>query len=162
MQNKGGFLAMVFAVLGIVLYCSFFTSIQTGLVTLLTYANISTFPLFLIMVKIAPVVLLLGGLLGSGAVYFKGFQKLAANGGDVNGLLRMVMAALGIVLFVTMFSTILDSFYTLYTSANASSFIAFQIVTQIMPALLFIIGVGGFVATGVSGLRARKNRKSLA
>ena len=163
MKGKGGFVAMVLSVLGIVLYTTMFSTILTAFTTLAAHANLSTFIAFEVIVKIAPTVLLLGGLLASAFVYWKGYGKLAANGGDANGILRMVVGALMIILFVTLFDTILTSFYTLWLADNASKyFIAFQTVCTIVPTILFIAGVFAGVATGVGGYKSRKRRRALA
>lgn len=163
LKNKGGFLAMVLAVLGIVLYTTLFSTILTAFTTLAANANISTFIAFETIIKIAPTVLLLSGLIGAGFVYWKGYGKLAAGGGDTSGILRMVLGALMIILFVTLFDTILTSFYTLWLADNATKyFIAFQTICTIMPTILFLAGIFAGIATGVGGLRARKSRRALA
>lgn len=163
LKNKGGFIAMVLAVLGIVLYTTLFSTILTAFQTLAANAYLSTFIAFEVIIKIAPTVLLLAGLVGAGFVYWKGYGKLAAGGGDTSGILRMVLGALMIILFVTLFDTILNSFYTLWLADNTSKyFIAFQTMCTIMPTILFLAGIFAGVATGVGGYRARKRRKALA
>lgn len=162
LNSKGGFVAMVLSVLGIVLYTTMFSTILTAFTTLAANANLSTFIAFEVIIKIAPTVLLLGGLVVGSLVYWKGYGKLAASGGDANGILRMVIGALMIILFVTLFDTILDSFYTLWLADNTSKyFIAFQTVCTILPTILFIAGVFAGVATGVGGYKARRKRKAL-
>lgn len=154
---------MVLAVLGIVLYVTLFDTILTAFTTLAANTHIGTFVAFATIIKIAPTVLLLGGLISAGLIYWKGYGKLAAGGGDASGILRMVMGALMIILFVTLFSTIVDSFYTLWLSDNtAKYFIAFQTVCTILPTILFLAGVFAGVATGVGGYRSRRRRRALA
>ena len=163
MKGKGGFVAMVLAVLGIVLYTTMFSTILTAFTTLAAHANLATFIAFEVIIKIAPTVLLLGGLLVSSFVYWKGYGSLSAGGGDSGGILRMVIGALMIILFVTLFDTILTSFYTLWLADNVSKyFIAFQTVCTIVPTILFIAGVFAGIATGVGGIRAKRKRKALA
>jgi len=41
-------------------------------------------------------------------------------------------------------------------------FIAFQTVCTIIPTILFIAGVFAGIATGISGVRARRRRRVLA
>jgi hypothetical protein len=161
MQNKGGFLAMIMSVLGIVLYCSMFSSILTAFETVRTYANISTFTALSTVVTIAPTVLLLAGLLGAGIAYAMGYKSVNEGGGDASGLLRMVMGILTIILFVTMFSSILTSMYTLYSNVSATNYTAFQTVVQITPTILFLSGIfaGGMTAYG--GYKARKSRGAM-
>lgn len=162
LKNKGGFLAMVLAVLGIVLYTTLFSTILTAFTTLAANTHISTFIAFETIIKIAPTVLLLSGLIGAGFVYWKGYGKLAASG-DTNGILRMVLGALMIILFVTLFDTILTSFYTLWLADNVSKyFIAFQTICTIMPTILFLAGVFAGIATAVGGARARQRSRQLA
>ena len=163
MKGKGGFVAMVLSVLGIVLYTTMFDTILDAFVALAANTHVDTFIAFEVIIKIAPTVLLLGGLLASAFVYWKGYGKLSASGGDANGILRMVVGALMIILFATLFDTILDSFYTLWLADNATQyFIAFQTVCTIVPTILFIAGVFAGVATGIGGARARKKGKKLA
>ncbi len=161
MRDKGGFIAMVLSVIGIVLYCALFPSIFTALETIRTYANIATFTALETIVKITPTVLLLGGLLGASFGYFKGYQSVAGKGSDPGGLIRMVMGVLVIILFVTLFSTILTSMYTLYSHASAGNYTAFQTITQIVPTILFLGGIFAGASTTYGGFKARKRRKGL-
>jgi len=155
-KNKGGFLTMILSVLGVVLYVAMFSSVLTALVAILTYANLSTFIALSTVVRIAPTVLILGGVGLAAFSYAKGNK--AAAGSDPGGLMRMVLGVLVIILFATLFSTILSSFYTLYTATNASDFIAFQTVVSILPTILFLGGIFAGGATAVSGYRARRKR----
>lgn len=160
MRSKSAFITMTFSVLGVVLYVTFFSSILTGMTTILTYANISTFTLLQTVVKIAPTILLLGGLFAGGFFYKEGLNSAEAQ--DANGLMRMVFGVLVIVLFVSLFYTILTSMYTLYTATNASSYTAFQTVVQIAPAILFLGGIFGGVETIRRGRKARKRSRAAA
>jgi len=163
MKGKGGFVAMVLAVLGIVLYTTMFSTILSAFVTLAANTHIGTFIAFEVIIKIAPTVLILGGLLGAAFVYWKGYGKLSASGGDASGILRMVIGALMIILCVTLFGTIIASFYVLWLADNATKyFIAFQTVCTIIPTILFLSGVFAGIATGLGGLRARRRRRALA
>lgn len=163
LKGKGGFVAMVLAVLGIVLYVTMFDSILDAFIALAANVHIGTFIAFEVIIKIAPTVLILGGLLGAAFVYWKGYGKLSAGGGDASGILRMVIGALMIILFVTLFGTIIDSFYTLWLADNATKyFIAFQTVCTIIPTILFIAGVFAGIATGIGGIKSRRRRRALA
>ncbi len=165
-QNKGGFLAMVLSVLGVVLYVTLFSSILAALESIRGYANIATFTALATVVQIAPTVLLLGGVFAAGFGYWQGYKSVAGGRGDTGGLMRMVMGVLVIILFVTLFSTILTSMYTLWGYSNgagnvSSQYTAFQTVCTIVPTILFLTGIFAGVATTVSGARARKGKKSL-
>jgi len=158
MKGKSSFIIMTFAVVGIVLYVSMFSSIMTALVALLEYANIATFTALETIVKIAPVVLLIGGIFAASFGYYKGYKGAEAQ--DASGVLRMVFGVVQIVLFVSLFATILTGFYTLYSSANAALFTAFTTVVAIAPTVLFLAGIFGGVATATSGYRSRRRRSS--
>ncbi len=163
MKNKGagGFLAMILSVLGVVLYCSMFASVLTAFESIRTYANISTFTALSTVVTIAPTVLLLVGLLGAGFAFYKGYSSVSAGNSDPGGLLRMVLGILIIILFVTLFSTILSSMYTLYSNASAGNYTAFTTVVAITPTILFLSGIFAGGMTSYSGYKARRGRKAL-
>ena len=158
MKGKSSFIVMTFAVVGIVLYVSMFSSIMTALESIRTYANIATFTALLTIVKIAPVVLLIGGVFAASFGYYKGYK--GASSQDSSGVLRMVFGIVQIILFVSLFLTILTGFYTLYGTANASEYTAFTTVVAIAPTVLFLAGIFGGTATAVSGYRSRRRRSS--
>ena len=155
---RGGFLQMVLGVLGIVLYVTIFSSILTATEAIRAYANLSTFTALETVVEIAPTVLLLAGIFAGGFAYYKGYKMSGGEGSDPGGLMRMVLGVLVIILFVTLFSTILSSMYTLYSTTNASEYTAFQTVCQITPTILFLTGIFAGTMTAVSGYKARKRR----
>jgi len=158
LKGKSSFITMTFAVVGIVLFVSMFASIMTALETIRTYANIATFTALLTIVQIAPVVLLIGGIFAATFGYYKGYQGAASQ--DASGVLRMVFGIVQIILFVSLFLTILTGFYTLYGTANASEYTAFTTVVAIAPTVLFLAGIFGGTATAVSGARSRRRRGS--
>jgi len=159
--KQTGFLTMVFSVLGVVLYVTMFSSVLTAVDAILDYANLSTFTALSTGAAIIPTILLLSGVFAGGFGYYKGYQSLSKGGSDASGLVRMVMGVLTIILFLTLFSTILSAMYTLYGSANATH-IAFTTVCQILPTILLLAGVFAGGATALSGYRARGKRRSLA
>jgi hypothetical protein len=59
------------------------------------------------------------------------------------GFIVMILSILGLVLWITLFSNILDAFYTLYGTTNASAYTAFQTVVSIAPTVLFLGGIFG-------------------
>jgi len=158
LKDKSSFIVMTFAVVGIVLFVSMFSSIMTALETIRTYANLSTFTALETIVKISPVVLLIGGIFGASFGYYKGYKGAAAQ--DSSGVLRMVFGIVQIILFVSLFYTILTGFYTLYGTGNASEYTAFTTVVAIAPTVLFLGGIFGGAATAVSGYRSRRRRSS--
>ena len=72
----------------------------------------------------------------------------------------MVFGIVQIILFVSLFLTILTGFYTLYGTANASEYTAFTTVVASAPTVLFLAGIFGGTATAVSGARSRRSRGS--
>lgn len=161
MKGKSAFITMMFSVVGLVLYCSMFTNIMIGIEAINDYANLSTFTALSTIVGIAPTVLLIGGVFAASFAYVKGYQ--GANAQDASGVLRMVFGIVQIILFVTLFSTILSSLYALYiggATANASftpaDYTAFQTVVQISGTILFLGGIFGGTMTTISGYRARR------
>ena len=151
--KQAGFLTMVFSVLGVVLYVTMFSSVMTAIDAILDYANIGTFTALATTAGIVPTILLLAGVFAGGFGYYKGHKQLST-GGDASGMIRMVMGVLTIILFLTLFSTILSAMYVLYGTANATH-IAFATVTQILPTILLLAGVFAGGATAVSGYRSR-------
>lgn len=162
LKNRGGFVAMVIAILGLVLLTTLFSNILTAFETIRTYANIATFTALSTIVTIAPTLLLLLATVSSGIIYYKGAQSIGASGGDAGGLLRIVFGALTIILFVTLFLTVLTNFYTLYSDVSATNYTAFQTVTQIMPTVLFLGGIFAGGMTAYSGVKARRSRSRRA
>lgn len=159
---KGGFLAMVVSVLGVVLYVTMFSTVLTAFESLRTHTNIDTFTALSTVVEIAPTVLLLAGIFAAGFGYYKGYKATATGGTDTGGLMRMVLGVLVIILFVTLFSTIVTAMYTLYTADNADQYTAFQTVVQIAPTVLFLAGVFAGGATAAGGYSARRKSKKQA
>ncbi len=151
----GGIMIAVMALLGVILFTSLFSSIMTG-INSLRYGNTSltNFTAFDTILGITPVVLWLGGLFGAGFAYYKGYSIIA--GKDQNGFMRMVMGVITLVLFVTMFQTVLSGINTVYTGTNVSAYTAFTTVVGISPTVLFLAGIFASVSTGVSGIRARR------
>lgn len=162
MRSKGGFVAMVMAAVGIVLFITLFENIMTAFDDLLLVVGIGDFIAFEIVVLIAPTVLLLAGVFGAGFAYYRGYKSISAGSADAGGLLRMVMGVLVIILFVTLFETIATAFADLYALYAGSDYIAFDTCLTIAPTILFLGGIFAGVATSVGGFRARKKKGLLA
>lgn len=158
--KNGGFLQMVMAVLGLVLYVTMFSNILSAFVTLLGVTNIASYIAFATVVEIAPTILFLLGVFGAGALYFHGYKQ--ATGAGINAMILVVFGALQIILFVTLFSTIMTSMETLRTANNVTSFIAFVTVVEIAPTILLLLGLFSGAAVGVSGWRKRGKKGALA
>lgn len=159
---KGGFMQMVLSILGIVLFVTMFSTIMSALTTLAGTSGVSDFIALATIIGIAPTVLLLAGVFGAGVIYYKGYKASAATGSDASGLMRMVLGVLVIILFVTLFATIVTAFKTMYDLYAANTtWVAFGTVLSIMPTVLFIGGIFAGIGTGVGGYRARKRKKAL-
>ena len=160
--KNSGFLMMILSVLGIVLYVTMFSNILAAFDDLGDFANISSYIAMSTVVSIAPTVLFLAGIFGAGAIYVVGYKKAAASG--TNGLLLMVMGALEIILFVTLFSTIMTAMDVLRLTASvvAGDYIAFGTVVTIAPTVLFLAGIFAGAATAVSGYKSRQSKGALA
>lgn len=155
----GGFMTMIYSILGVVLLSALFTPVMSALATLYATSGASTFTAFQTIITIVPTVLLLGASIAAGIFYYKGYQKLSGTE-DASGLLRLVLGILQIVLFVTMFATVISNFYTLYTTYGTNTtWIAFGTVITILPTILFLAGIfsGGMVA--FSGGKAMSKRR---
>ena len=167
-KNKGGMLAMVFSILGVVLVASMFDTILTTLGTLRATSGASDFLVFTTVVGISPTILLLVMLGGGAYGFYKGYSSFAGSGGDASGLVRIVIGALMIIVFVSMFSTVITSMHLVWANAgnngtvdNTSVWIALRTVSSIMPTVLFLGGIFAGVATTVGGIRARKRSKAM-
>lgn len=57
------------------------------------------------------------------------------------GFLVMVLSVLGVVLYVTIFSSVMDAFETIRTYANIATFTALSTVVQIAPTVLLLSGL---------------------
>ena len=76
--------------------------------------------------------------------------------------MRMVLGVLVIILFVTMFATIITAMSTLYTAySDNTDWVAFGTVLSISPTVLFLGGIFAGGSTAVGGYRARRRRRAL-
>ena len=160
----GGFLGMVLAFLGIVLWTTLFGSIMTQFGVLLGYAHLSSFTLLSTLYKIGPVIIFLGVLGGLGFGYYKG-MKSAGGGEGVNSLLMVVFGALQIILFLSLFPTVVDALYTVLSDSSITVYIGLQTVVQISAAIIFLGGIfaGGWnIASGVKSYRKKKSSRTPA
>jgi len=162
LKNKGGFLAMILSVLGVVLYATMFETVMDAFDDLVIAIGVgSPFIALETVVYIAPTVLLLSGIFGAAWGYWKGY-KAVAGGGDTSGMLRMVLGILVIILFVTLFATIVTAFDNLFALYDGSDYIALDTVLTIVPTILFLAGIFAGIGTAVSGYRARRKRGRMA
>ena len=162
MRDKGGLLTMVFAILGIVLVASMFDTILTTLGTLRSTVGASDFLVFQTVVGISPTILLLLMLGGGSYAYYKGYQSTSQ--GDASGLIRVVFGALQVILFVSVFGTVISSMHLVWANsggANTTVWIALRTVSSILPTILFLGGIFTGVAVSYSGVRARRRGRSM-
>ena len=154
LAGRGGFVAMAFSVLSIVLLVTMFSNILTGFQTLAANEHIATFLIFEIVIKIVPTILLLLWFFGSGVAFAAGYMSVSTGGGDASGIIRSVFGVMMVILFVTLFDTILDAFYVLWLADNATKyFVAFQTVVTIIPGILFLSGIFAGIGTAVGGAK---------
>ncbi len=162
MGKHAGIVGMVMSILGLIIWVSVFSTIMTawnGLYTL--YGVSTTWIVFGTVLKIGPTILWLLGVVGAGVAYFAAYKNYSSSGADAQGYVRMIVGALTIVLFVTLFSTIMSNINTAYSifGVNASTYIAYTTVVSITPAILFLGGIFGGGATAYGGYKARKGQR---
>jgi hypothetical protein len=157
--KNGGFLMMVFGILGLVLWTTLFTPILEAFVTLASLDYIANYIAFEVIIKIVPSILFLAGIFGGLWLQYKGYKK--AMGSGINALLVTVMGALEIILFVTLFATVMGGIEDIRTSDNISYFIALSTVVSISPAILFLSGIFAGGAMAVGGWKNRKGKAAL-
>jgi len=132
------------------------------LITTYSHEVLSVFIAFSTILGIMPTLLLLLGVVSAGYFYYKGYKSLSKSGTDASGLIRMVIGILEIILFVTLFATIVTNFNTLYVAYAAdTSWIAFGTVITILPTVLFLAGLFAGGVTTYGGVKARRSRKEL-
>lgn len=158
-----GFLGMVFTFLGIVLWTTLFGSIMTQFGTLLGYANLSSFTLLQTLYQIGPVIIFLGvlGMMGWG--YYKSYMS-SSKGEGVASLMWIVFGALQIILFLSLFPTVVTALYTILTDSSITAYIALSTVVQISAAIIFLGGIfaGGWnVSQGVRKMRKNRGARQL-
>lgn len=153
-----GVMVVVMALLGMILFVSMFSTIMSAINNLRYGAtSLTNFIAFDTILSIAPSILWLGGLLGAGFAYYKGYSIVS--GKDSSGFMRMVMGVLTLVLFVTMFLTVLSNVNTVYGSTNASNYVAFTTIVGITPTILFLAGIFASVSSGIQGYRQSRRRR---
>ncbi len=155
----GGFLGMVMAVLGTVLYVTMFDTVFDAVQALAITSGVSSYTAFSTILAIAPTILFISGLFAGGIAYYKSAKSYGESGSDSAGFMRMILGILEIVLFVTMFSTILSGMETLRTEANISGYIGFSTVVGIAPTVLFLSGIFAGASTAYGGAQAFKRRR---
>lgn len=159
LKKNGGIMAMIFSVLGTVLWVTMFEqAVMPAFDALWALVGIDDLMFFSILLSYGPTVLLLGVIGGLGYTYIRGYSAVAAK--DSNGLIRIVFAALALVLFITTFEPVAQAFIDLHTTYAADpNYPIFGLAVSIAPAVLFITGLVAFIGTGVGGVRAGRKRK---
>ena len=168
MKNKG-FLGMIMSILGIVIFCSMFDTILTALGTLRSTSGASDFTVFTTIVGIAPVIIFLSVIVGGSYVYAKSYASISAGGADSAGMMRMVLGVMEVIVFITVFGTIITGVHAVWANSgsngtvdNTTIWIALRTVTAIAPTVLFVGGLFAGGATAVGGYRARRRSRRLA
>lgn len=156
-NNVQPFIWMTFGVLGLVVFTNVFDDILDALYGVAAHTNVASFIAMETVGKISATVLYIGIIFGLSTAYRQGYKQAAVS--DAGGLLRMVFGLVQVLLFATLFSTVLTNLYTLYSSGNASTFTAFTTIVSISAVPLFLAGIFSGVATGVSGYRSRRRKQ---
>lgn len=154
LKKNGGLLAMILSIVGIVVWVTMFEDVMLGFDALWAIVGIEDLFMMPILLGYGPTIILLAVIGGMAVAYYAGAKSLAVK--DTNGLIRMVMAALSLVVFITMFSEVATVFVGLFTLYDADpNYPIFGLTCSIAPAILFLGGIVAIVGTGVSGARAR-------
>ncbi len=151
-----GVLGMVMTVLLEIFAITVFASIISPFNTLYTTAN-ATWIAFGTVLTIIPTLIFLAMIVGGGIGYWKSYR--AAASGGVNGFLIMVVGILEIILFVSMFSSVVTGLAAILTS-NVTNFIALSTIVGISPTLLFLLGIFACLGTAIGGYRQGKKGRS--
>ncbi len=153
------FLPMILAIVLVVISTSMFSTIMTYLTSLADATGASSLTIYVLLVRMAPTLLLLGLLGMAGALYIHGYGQMSS--GNVNGLMMGIFGIIQLVLFLALFSTVASSFITLFTTYGGNAtWVAFGVVVSIVPAILFLAGIGSAIAVGVQCVR--KGKKALS
>jgi hypothetical protein len=160
MSNNRGIILMVFSILALVLGVSMFPYIMTYLDDLIAL-GLSDLLLLELVIGFAPTLLMLGIFGGAAAVFVTGYKQAAVK--DAAGIIRIVIAFIGIILFVAMFGTVATVFLDLWTTYEADpNYPIFGLICGIMPTIIFLTGIAGFIGSGVSGYKASRHHKGHA
>jgi hypothetical protein len=158
--KNGGFMIMIFSFLGLVLGLTMFRSMMTYFDALAAVPNASAYIAYAIGIEIAPTLILLGIVGAAGWGYRKGYMQATESG--VNGLLLTVFGFLEIIVFLALFPTIMSSLEAVRTLETISSYIALQVVVEIVPIILLLGGLFAGGSTAVGGFRQGKKNKAAA
>ena len=157
MGNNKGILLMVFSIIALVLGVSMFPYIMTYLDDLLAL-GLTDLLLLELVIGFAPTLLMLGLFGGSAMIFISGLKQTSAR--DANGIIRIVIAFIGIILFVAMFANVATVFLDLWTTYEADpNYPIFGLICGIMPTIIFLSAIAGFIGSGVSGYQANRRRK---
>ena len=157
LKKSGGLLTMIFASLGIVVFTNIFESLMTYFDDAWLIAGIEDLFMVPLILGFGPTIILVGVLGGAAFAYVKGLGSVAAN--DANGLIRIIMGGLGVIMFLAMFSPIAEIFVTLWNLYEAdANYPMLGLTLSIFPAIILLMGIVGSIGTAVQGVRARSHR----
>jgi hypothetical protein len=156
--KNGGFMRMIFSILGVVLAVTMFGNTMTFFDTLAAVPNASAYIAYSIGIEISPSIILLGIMGVAQWQYRKGYSQATDSG--VNGLLMVVFGFLEIILFLALFPTIMAALETVRTLGTIDNYIALKVVVEIMPIVLYLGGLFAGGATTIGGLRQNKKQKA--
>ena len=159
MSKKSGLLTMIFSSLGIVVFAYIFESLMGYFDDAWLIAGIEDLFMVPLILGFGPTIILVGALGGAAFGYVKGLGSVAAS--DANGLIRIIMGGLGIIMFLAMFSPIAEIFVDLWGTYEAdANYPMLGLTLSIFPAIILLMGIVGSIGTAVSGFTARKKGKA--
>lgn len=158
-KNKWGLVGMIFAPLGITVFANIFESLMTYFDAAWLVAGIEDLFMVPLILGFGPTIILVGVLGGAAFTYIKGLGSIAAN--DANGLIRIIMGGLGIIMGLAMFTPIAEIFVTLWTTYEAdANYPMLGLTLSIFPAVVLLMIIVGSVGSAVQGVRARSHRRA--
>jgi hypothetical protein len=157
LKKNGGLLTMIFAALGVVVFANIFESLMTYFDAVWAVVGIEDLFLVPLMLKFGPTIILVVVIGGFAFAYMTGIGSVAAS--DANGLIRIIMAGLGLIMFIATFPDIAEIFVDLVgTYGDDPNYSMLGLALGMFPGIVLIEGIIGSVGSAVSGYRARRRK----